>query len=72
MQRKSIIPINGQLYSMLIVSALSMGTLPSFAENSLTVQNVLQSKKVKGQVTDVNGEPIIGATVTLKGTISVQ
>lgn len=68
MQRKSIIPINGQLYSMLIVSALSMGTLPSFAENSLTVQNVLQSKKVKGQVTDVNGEPIIGATVTLKGT----
>ncbi len=68
MQRKSIIPINGQLYSMLIVSALSMGTLPSFAENSLTVQNVLQSKKVKGLVTDVNGEPIIGATVTLKGT----
>lgn len=53
MQRKSIIPINGQLYSMLIVSALSMGTLPSFAENSLTVQNVLQSKKVKGLVTDV-------------------
>ena len=68
MQRKSIIPTNGQLYSMLIVSALSMGTLPSFAENSLTVQNVQQSKKVKGQVTDVNGEPIIGATVTLKGT----
>ena len=68
MQRKSIIPTNGRLYSMLIVSALSMGALPSFAESGLSVQNVQQSKKVKGQVTDVNGEPIIGATVTLKGT----
>lgn len=68
MQRKSIIPTNGRLYSMLIVSALSMGALPSFAANGLAVQNVQQSKKVKGQVTDVNGEPIIGATVTLKGT----
>lgn len=68
MQSKSIFPTNGRLYSMIIASALTMVTLPSFAENNFAVQNVQQDAKVKGQVTDVNGEPIIGATVTLKGT----
>ena len=68
MQSKSIFQTNGRLYSMIIASALTMVTLPSFAENNFAVQNVQQDAKVKGQVTDVNGEPIIGATVTLKGT----
>lgn len=30
--------------------------------------SVLQSKKVEGKIVDVNGEPIIGATVSVKGT----
>ena len=40
MQSKSIFQTNGRLYSMIIASALTMVTLPSFAENNFAVQNV--------------------------------
>ncbi len=68
MQRKTIFQTHGGLCVIATASVLSTAVLPSFADSRLSVQNVQQAAKVKGQVTDVNGEPIIGATVTLKGT----
>ena len=47
MQSKSIFQTNGRLYSMIIASALTMVTLPSFAENNFAVQNV-QQDAIKG------------------------
>ena len=68
MQRKTFFHFHGGLYTIVAASALSMAVLPSYADSRSAMQNVQQQAKVKGQVTDVNGEPIIGATVTLKGT----
>lgn len=68
MQRKTFFYFHGGLYTIVAASALSMAVLPSYADSRSAMQNVQQQAKVKGQVTDVNGEPIIGATVTLKGT----
>ena len=51
-----------------LVMALAAGLvtfpLPTMAEQ--TVQNIQQTGVVKGQVTDKNGDPVIGATVKVK------
>ena len=62
-----------QLLRLCFSAALCMGTLNVSAASteatgsSYSVQQA-NVKQVSGQVLDENGEPIIGATVTLKGT----
>lgn len=62
-----------QLLRLCFSAALCMGTLSVSAASteatgsSYSVQQA-NVKQVSGQVLDENGEPIIGATVTLKGT----
>lgn len=58
------------LYSMLAVSALMAGSPQKAFADVRDVQTVLQSGAVKGQVLDETGEPVIGASVLLKGTTS--
>lgn len=56
------------LFSTVMTSALWAGNpLTVFATDTNQVQVVMQAGVVKGQVVDVNGEAVIGATVTLKG-----
>ena len=49
---------------MALAAGLVTFPLPTMAEQ--TVQNILQTGVVKGQVTDKNGDPVIGATVKVK------
>ena len=37
--------------------------------NDITVQAVMQTKTVKGTVLDENGEPLIGVSIVVKGTL---
>lgn len=56
------------LFSAAMASALmAAGTQAAYADAD-EVQAVWQTGTVKGQVLDVSGEPIIGASVVLKGT----
>lgn len=56
------------LYSMLAVSALLSGIPQTAFSEIRDVQTVLQSGLVKGQVLDESGEPVIGASILVKGT----
>lgn len=56
------------LYSMLAVSALMAGSPQKAFAEVRDVQTVLQSGVVKGQVLGETGEPVIGASVLVKGT----
>ena len=56
------------LYSMLAVSALMAGSPQKAFAEVKDVQAVLQSGVVKGQVLDETGEPVIGASILVKGT----
>lgn len=56
------------LYSMVIVSALWIGNPQTAFADTGAVQAVMQSGTVKGRIVDVNGEPVIGASVVVKGT----
>lgn len=49
---------------MALAAGLGSFPLPTMAEQ--TVQNIQQTGVVKGQVTDKNGDPVIGATVKVK------
>lgn len=51
-----------------ILCAESTETTLAKNRGTTQVENVLQQKKVTGQVLDNQGEPIIGANVTVKGT----
>lgn len=51
----------------LTVMATSLGFVPQTTRAYQAPQNVSQSMKLKGTVLDRNGEPIIGATVMVKG-----
>jgi len=53
---------------MVLAAGMITFPLPTMAEQA--VQNIQQAGVVKGQVTDQLGEPIIGATVKVKGTQS--
>ena len=56
------------LFSAMMASALLAGTsIPVWADRT-EVEVIMQSVKVQGQVLDVNGEPVIGASVQEKGT----
>ena len=55
-------------FSAVIASALFWGNeSPMYAEVQ-SMQTVMQSVVVKGQVVDLNGDPVIGASVLEKGT----
>ena len=51
--------------------AAGMVSFPMSAMAELAVQSTQQSGVVKGQVTDKNGEPVIGATVKVKNAANV-
>lgn len=56
------------LYSMVMVSALCVGNPQAAFADKGEVQAVMQSSTVKGRIVDVNGEPVIGASIVVKGT----
>jgi TonB-linked SusC/RagA family outer membrane protein len=58
------------LFSTVMASALLAGSPQSVFADANEVHTMLQSVTVKGQVVDANGEPIIGASVMVKGNSS--
>lgn len=57
------------LFSAAVVSALLAGSpQAAFAADSTAMQVVAQNGTIKGQVVDAFGEPVIGATISVKGT----
>lgn len=56
------------LFGVLLASALTMTSLTMLASDTQSMQTVQQTSTIKGTVVDQNGEPIIGATVKVKGT----
>ncbi len=60
------LPSKKLCFAMALTAAMTAFPLPSMAERA--VENVQQTDVVKGQVTDKNGEAVIGATVMLKGS----
>ena len=56
------------LFSAAMASALLAGSPQAVFAEVDGVQTVMQSGTVKGQIVDVNGESIIGASVQVKGT----
>lgn len=56
-----------------LLLASGIGISPAFASpesNELVTERVQQTSTINGKVTDANGEAIIGASVTVKGTTS--
>lgn len=58
----------GRLFGMLLASAFTMAGLSAQAAGVQGAQAVQQTGVAKGKVVDQNGEPIIGATIKVKGT----
>lgn len=56
------------LFSMMIASAFWAGVPRAAYADALKTQTVMQAITVKGTVVDTNGEPVIGASVLVKGT----
>ena len=61
---KLTLPSKKLCFVMALAAGLVTFPLPTMAEQ--TVQNIQQTGVVKGQVTDKNGDPVIGATVKVK------
>ncbi len=59
--------ITSQL-GLALAMSLCGGTLMPLSAHAVPFQSVAQAGVVKGQVVDAHGEPIIGATVMVKGT----
>lgn len=56
------------LFSAALLASLCMGS-PQFSyAGTENVQTVMQARTVKGQIVDAMGEPVIGASVQVKGT----
>ena len=53
------------LYSMMMASALCVGSPQMVFSEVRDVQAILQSGYVKGQVIDEKGEPVIGASISV-------
>lgn len=53
---------------LILITAISSICLNAYAQNQATASNKLQT--ITGVVTDQNDEPIIGATVLIKGTVT--
>lgn len=56
------------LFSALMASALAIGNLAPMHAEVASIQSVMQSVSVKGQVLDGDGIPVIGASILEKGT----
>lgn len=56
------------IFSMMIASAFWAGIPRAAYADALKTQTVMQAITVKGTVVDTNGEPVIGASVLVKGT----
>ncbi len=56
------------LFSTVMASALLAGSPQTAFADAMEVQTVMQAGTVKGKIVDANGEPIIGASVSVKGT----
>ena len=63
------LPSKKLCFAMALAAGMVAFPLPTMADPA--VQAVQQSAVVKGQVTDKNGEPIIGATVKVKDAAAV-
>ena len=66
---KLTLPSKKLCFVMALAAGMISFPLPTMAE--LAVQSTQQSGVVKGQVTDKNGEPVIGATVKVKNAANV-
>lgn len=53
---------------MLLVFAFTMSCPNALADSAKGIQSVDQARTIKGKVVDQNGDPIIGATIRVKGT----
>lgn len=58
------------LYSAMLASALLAGNSQAMYADVHEVQVMMQAATLKGQVVDANGEPVIGASVMVKGITS--
>ena len=56
------------LYSAMMASALLAGSLGTAFADTDNILEVLQNSTVRGKVVDAGGEPVIGASVVVKGT----
>ena len=56
------------LFSTVMASALLAGSPQTAFADAMEVQTVMQAGTVKGQIVDANGEPVIGASVQVKGS----
>ena len=56
------------VFPLMMASALWTGIPQTVCADTLEVQAVMQAVTVKGTVVDANGEPVIGASVLMKGT----
>lgn len=56
------------LFSAMMVSALVAGNVAPMHAEVVSVQSVMQSVSVKGQVLDADGIPVIGVSILEKGT----
>ena len=59
--------LRGIITAFACVSLLSYG-LSAYAETPSGIQAVEQTKTIKGTIVDVSGDPVIGASVLVKGT----
>ena len=64
-----ILPSKKLCFAMVLAAGIMAFPLPTMADPA--VQTIQQSAVVNGQVTDKNGEPIIGATVKVKDAAAV-
>ena len=64
-----ILPCKKLCFAMVLAAGMMAFPLPTMADPA--VQTIQQDAVVKGQVTDKNGEPIIGATVKVKDAAAV-
>lgn len=55
-------------FSLLVALSLACGAPSVFTDSPAGFTAVAQTMKATGTITDANGEPLIGATVMLKGT----
>ena len=68
MENEMRISPKGMLFSAVMASALVAGSPFSAFAGTGGVQWAQQANTVEGIVTDANGEPIIGASIVIKGT----